>query len=120
MTVPAACGVRRVLLRRTPSASRHGIDGTRFREPLRAQTAAVAPAARTPLRRRIVAARREAVVEAERQAAADDLRLAELEQGREDLERPSLDARACRQRGDALDRLQVFRPAVGIPRIIER
>ena len=91
-----------------------------LRKSFCAQDAAVAAAARTAVRRRIVAAVRQRVVEAERQAALDDLRLVHRHQRRMNVEPGALDAGLRRQVGHRLERAHVLGTAVGIARVVER
>src|SRR5262245_6161616 len=73
---------------------RQGVNGARLREAPGAQHAAVAVPAGTAVWRRIVAAVRQAIVESKGQASSDDLRLAELDERRVNLEPSALDPRA--------------------------
>src|SRR5829696_6298954 len=102
------------------ASARCWINGTGFQKTLGSQPAAVAAAAWPPVRPRIVTTQREPVVQTERDTAADNLGLRELDERREDAQGPPLDARPGGQRGEPFERLQEFRTAIRISGVIER
>src|SRR2546428_1862737 len=85
-----------------------------FAKALGAQHAAVARAARPACGRRIVAAVREAVVESELEAAANDVGLAECDERRVHAKPRAFDAGARAEIRDPLERGDELGPAVGI------
>ena len=97
-------------------AQEHGVGDAGFAEALGAQHAAVARAAGPSVGAGIVAAVRQAVVEAELQPAPDDVGLAERDERRVHAKPGALDAGARREVGETLERGDELRPAVGIAR----
>src|SRR5438094_799040 len=90
-------------------------------EALEAQQAGVAAAARAAFAVGVVAARRQAVIDAQPQAGADNLGLGEAQQRRVDRQaRAALNARLRREVGHLLERLDVFRAAIRIATVIYR
>src|SRR3954467_14128766 len=92
----------------------------RFAESLRTKHAAIAGAAGSAIRQRIVAAVRATVIEAERVAVADDLGFAHREERRVNAEAAALDTGAGAEIGDPLEGTDELGTAVGVPRIVER
>ena len=82
----------------------------------RSQDAAVAVAARTAVRQRVVAAVREAIVEPERNATPDDFCLGQRNERRVHAEAAALHARARGESRQRLERGDELRAAVGIAR----
>ena len=83
------------------------------------QHAAVAAAARLAVGATDRSSCGQPVVEAERQAAADDLGLRQADERRVDREAGAFDAGLRRERGHPLERLDELRPAVGIAGVVE-
>ncbi len=98
--------------RRIGNAGRH--------EPLAPQPARVASTARTPLLVRAVAGHRERVIDAELDAAADDLRLRERHERRVDRDRRTLHAALRRQPRERLERRDELGTTIRIARIVDR
>src|SRR4029453_17124392 len=94
-------------------SSERRIVGPGLRKAPGPEKAAVAVPARAPAGRRIVAAPRQTVVDAQREAAADDVGLRQLQERGEDRQRAAFDARARGQRGHALERPGLPRPPAG-------
>src|SRR5687768_378618 len=91
-----------------------------FLKSTRAQNTAVALAAGGPLRQRIVAAVCQTVVEAQRDAALDNLSFRHRNQRRPNAELFPFDAGPGSQLSCTLECLDELRPAVGIAGIVER
>ena len=96
------------------------IERAGLAEAFRAQQAAVASPARAPVRGRVVAAVGEPVVEPQLETRADDLGLRHVNERREDAQPRAFDSGPRRQRGEPFERLEVFRPAIRIARVVER
>src|SRR6266851_10441521 len=93
----------------------------RFFETLQSQPAAIASAAPSPFVIRFVAAQRQAVVNTQAHAFANDLRLGFLEQGSVDSKCAlAFHRRLGREIGQPLELTQELRPAIGIAGIINR
>src|SRR4029077_2990076 len=101
-------GVRAIL------AQEQGVGDARFTETPGAKDTTVARAARSSILQRSVAAVREPVVEAELGSAADDVGLAERDQGRVHAEPRAFDAGAGAEVRKPLESGDEFRPAIGI------
>src|SRR5439155_2342794 len=100
----------------------HGsrIRDARLEEPLGAQRAAVTVAARTASRPRIVTAGGQTVIEPERHTSPDDVGFSEGDERRMDAKGRAFDAGASGHGREPLEGRNEFRPAVRVPRIIER
>src|SRR5262249_39936297 len=88
-------------------------------EALLAKQTAVAAPARFAPRRRVVAGVRVRVVDARREAQADDLGLLEPRQRRVNLDARALDARLRRAPGEPLERANELGPAVGVAAVVD-
>src|SRR5471032_2985148 len=84
-----------------------------------AQPAGIALTAGQAVRIGLVAGHGEPVVHAELHALSDDLRLAHGDEGRMQHQRRAFDRGLGREVGQALERLHILRPAVGIAGIID-
>ena len=91
-----------------------------FLKALGAQDTAVALSARRAMRERIVATVGQAVIEAQRQTAADDLRLRQRDQRSTNVKAAAVDARFRGQSRHPLERLDVLGPAVWIAGVVQR
>src|SRR5471032_810762 len=88
------------------------IDRAGFTKSLGSQHTTVAPSARTPVGGRVVAAVRQAVVETQLEAAADDVGLAERDQRRLHAKGGAFDARARPERRERLERADELGPKI--------
>src|SRR5205085_5914581 len=96
------------------------VGDARLGKSLGPQQAAVAAAAGRTGSIRIVATVGQAVVEPERKATADDLRLREMDERRVDAKSVALHAGARRDGRERLERADERRTTVGVPRVVER
>src|SRR3954453_21739869 len=96
------------------------IGNARFLESLPPQDARVAVPARPPRGIGVVARVRERVVDAELDAAADDVALGHVDERRHAARPAMLDAAARARLDHALERAEDLRPAVGIAAEVDR
>src|SRR3972149_6514414 len=95
------------------------VDGTGLCESRRAKQTAVAVATRCPELDRIVTAVGQTIVEAEFEAAPDDLGLRHVDERRVNPETSALDAGARGQGRHMLERANEVRAAVRVARIVQ-
>src|ERR1700737_4255506 len=96
-----------------------GIHHSRLRKPALAQQARVAMPARPPFRVGVVARERQRIVDAERNAATDDVGFRHLDQWRNESGLAVLDSAARAAKDHVLKCCDELRPAVGIAAVID-
>src|SRR5262245_56040366 len=100
-------------------AQEQRVGDTSFAESTRPQQAAIAAPARRAVLDRIVTAVGQAVVDAECEAAPDDVGLTEVDKWRLHAKPSAFDAGAGRKIRQALERGNELGPAIGVTRIVQ-